>query len=356
MANTQDSEPAGLDKTGVPHARFSVDSVLERDRFDVWRDSISCIFEVEASSDVRNTDFHAEIDANMFGPIMLARTETTAQRWSRTPSLMAKDGMDHYMIQLYEYGNTHWDTNSESLKCPERGLIVYDLTQAADLKTKDFANLSLIIPRDLLEDQLSSSDDQHMRVLDGAEPMVQLFREHIMSLRSLATQMTTRQALEVAPSTAGLAAACLNGVESENPNQQRGVSVAQMTLVRRFIEANLSELDLTADWIAKRTGISRSKLYVLFESYGGVSTFIRDRRMRQALLTLVDQRNQTRSIYDVALQAGYASDSTFSRAFRSRFGASPNEVRNGVAMDRMNEVNRESLDRRYEGWLQHLSV
>ena len=72
----------------VPNAVFSLDSVLRKERYDLWRESISCIFEVDGDRESRSSDtFKAEIDATMFGPIMLARTQTMQQDWRRSASV-----------------------------------------------------------------------------------------------------------------------------------------------------------------------------------------------------------------------------------------------------------------------------
>lgn len=342
--------------TGVPHAVFSLDGVAGRERYDVWQDSISCIFEVDSHKEIRDERFNASVDANMFGPVMLARTQTLQQDWKRTPSIMARDGMDHFMIQLYESGSMLWETGKGEFQFPEQGLVVFDLAQEANLKTNDFANISLIVPREMLEDQLKSADDHHLRVLGGAEPMVQLLRDHMISLKRLSNQMSGKQALDVAPATVGLAAACLNGAANDNPDQISGVAMAQVTKVRRFIEGHLDRPSLSANWIAGQVGVSRSRLYTLFEPFGGVANYIRDRRLRKALLELAQPNIIRRTIYDIALSAGYTSDTAFSRAFRERYGASPNEVRNGAFVTSRENTTPDGLDRRYETWLNRLSV
>lgn len=343
----------------VPNAVFSLDGVHAKERYDIWRESISCIFEVESDRMARNDpEFSAQVDANMFGPLMLARTQTQQQSWRRTPSIMARDGMDHYMIQLFEHGRLQWETGSGLQHLPAGGLVVFDLAREADVRINDFSNLSLIVPRDMLDSVLKPQCDQHLRVLTKDEPMVTLLRDHMASLKALSGRMNMRQGIEVAPATVGLVAACLNtAVDQENPHQNAGVAMAQLTVIRRFIEANLSNPELSAEWIAKHVGASRSKLYKLFDAFDGVGTYIRDRRLRRALLALTDETTRYRPIYDIALASGYTSDAAFSRAFRAKYGLAPREVRNDRTQ-LFKSVNKDvgEIDRRYERWLHHLSI
>jgi AraC-like DNA-binding protein len=341
----------------VPHAVFRVDGVPTHERFDLWRESIACVFEVEANKTVRSNGFQAEIDANMFGSVMLARTQTLEQRWERSPRLMAKDGMDHYMIQLYEKGDMLWETDSGPMSFPKDGLVVFDLAQPMVSKTNNFANISLFIPRLMLEDQLKSAGDQHLRVLTGREPMVQLLRDHMISLKKLSSRITARQAVEIAPATVGLAAACLNAaISPDSPHQASGIVFAQITKARRFVEANITNPNLSVEAICIEVGVSRSKLYELFESFGGIARYVRERRLRRALLALTDATTCHHSIYDIALASGYTNDAAFVRAFRRRYGLTPKDVRRMGAARAAARVEHEGVDRRHEDWVRHLAV
>ncbi|WP_028467131.1 hypothetical protein [Nisaea denitrificans] len=123
------SELANADAaSSVPHAVFNVAETREKERYDLWQSSISCIFEVEAHRQEQRDDFQAEVDASMFGPLMLARTKSQNQKWSRSPALVGRDGVDHYMVQLYEQGRLNRGTRQGEFELPENSLLVFDLT------------------------------------------------------------------------------------------------------------------------------------------------------------------------------------------------------------------------------------
>lgn len=341
----------------VPKSVFSVDHVADKEKYDAWRESIACIFDVDADKDVRSQDFSCSVSANMFGPVMLARTETLEQTWERSSLTIARDGMDHYMIQLYDKGSMQFDSGAGVTDFPVDGLVVFDLSRKLTCETNNFSNISLIVPREMMEDTLKSQEDQHARVLTSAEPMVALLRDHMLSLERQANCMTATQAREIAPATIGLATACLNASVSKNPAQQSGVSLALLTIAKRLIEENLSQPTLTPEWAAGQLGVSRSKLYKLFDTYGGVASYIRERRLRRALLALSDPNLQHRPISHIAMESGFSSDSVFSRVFRSRFGRNPRAIRqHGLNDLHSSKDSAYSLDRRYETWLHHLSL
>lgn len=339
----------------MPRAVFSVNDIPRHERYEVWKESISCIFDVAADAETRRDDFFAAVDASMFGPVMLARSTSRGQRWERSSSTIARDGMDHYMIQLYETGGQTLTAGETEVEQPIGGLLVYDLSRTVAARSGTFTNLSLIIPRNLLAESLVAPDDRHMQTLPAAEPMVAMLRDHMLSLTRLSQRMSAAQASAMVPATVALAAACLNTTGRDTPGASNGVAFASMVAARRLIDNRLSNESLSPDWLARQLGVSRAKLYRMFEPVGGIAQYIRNRRLRRAMLELRAEHYRQLPIYEIALRAGFTSETTFGRAFRQRYGVTPREVRYSGAAARQSAAN-DWPDRRYEDWLHHLAV
>src|SRR5690606_4332330 len=127
------------------------------------------------------------------------------------------------------------------------------------------------------------------------------------------------------PATTALVAACLNAAADDAPGGEAAVALPSLVTARRLIEASLSDDRLTPDRLAQRLGVSRAKLYRMFEPIGGIAQYIRDRRLRRAMLELRDVEFRRYPIYEIALRAGFSSETTFGRAFRQRYGITPRE-------------------------------
>jgi len=110
---------------------FSVNDLPEEDRYEIWKESISCLFDVDAPKQIRNENFKAEIEAQLFDTLMIATTTSKPQQFDRTSQTIANDGMDHYMIQLFEEGSLLDRTAGEDQYVPEGGLVIFDLAQPA---------------------------------------------------------------------------------------------------------------------------------------------------------------------------------------------------------------------------------
>lgn len=339
------------DRQGVPRSIFSVAHLPQIERFDAWKDSIASIFDVEAEKEIA-ANFQATLEATLIGPLLFARTETCRQAWSRTPRRIALDGMDHYLIQYFERGG-HLDIEGVT-HGPEGYIVVFDLSRPLANTTTDFCNFSVLIPRPLLAAQLERPDEMHNLVVTGV--VGSLLRNHILTLQALSSSLDIASSDRVSEATIGLVAACLNGVDVDSALRDGSTSYAGIVQIKHFIDGHLHSENLTADWIARQNGVSRSKLYTMFERHGGVAAYIRSRRLQHAFHTLRDPTRRHRSLYDVALEAGYNNDAAFCRAFKNHFELTPGEVRR-LRRPRPSAENAiANASRRYEHWLHHLGA
>jgi AraC family transcriptional regulator len=100
-----------------------------------------------------------------------------------------------------------------------------------------------------------------------------------------------------------------------------------------FIKSHLAER-LTLDQIAGIAGISRFHMVRAFAAASGLSVmrYVRARRLSAAARALA---GGAPNILQLALEADYGSHEAFTRAFRDRFGATPEAVRNSTRLDNL---------------------
>jgi AraC family transcriptional regulator len=100
-----------------------------------------------------------------------------------------------------------------------------------------------------------------------------------------------------------------------------------------FIESHLAE-ELTLDQIADIAGISRFHMVRAFAAATGLSVmrYVRARRLTEAARALA---GGAPDILNLALEADYGSHEAFTRAFRDRFGVTPEAVRAVARLDHL---------------------
>lgn len=91
--------------------------------------------------------------------------------------------------------------------------------------------------------------------------------------------------------------------------------------VARYIHQRLESSDLCPESIFRDVGISRSRLYRLFEETGGVANYIKLSRLWKARAALLSASRPR--ISSIAYQFGFISHAHFSRVFKRHFGYTP---------------------------------
>ncbi|MFE9445143.1 AraC family transcriptional regulator [Streptomyces sp. NPDC006602] len=116
--------------------------------------------------------------------------------------------------------------------------------------------------------------------------------------------------------------------KESGPEASDGSRVGSETLTRikEFIEANLTDPDLSPQSIALAHHVSVRYLHKLFQNDGTtVSQWMRQRRLNLSRQELSRTGNQRLTVAAVARRSGFTSPSHFSRVFRDAYGMSPSE-------------------------------
>ncbi len=109
------------------------------------------------------------------------------------------------------------------------------------------------------------------------------------------------------------------------PEQGIGGNLALLCRVKAFIQRELLSPDLSPNWIARNVGLSRRKLYYLFEPEGGVRRYIQAQRLKGALQAL-RAGGEGYKVKSAAFDFGFTSEAHFSRSFKRLFGFNPREA------------------------------
>ena len=227
----------------------------------------------------------------------------------------------------------HGRAGSAEIEVQAGDICVLDCAETFETQASDFENLTLVIPRVLLEAKLPRLEALHGLVLKAGSTWNRILSQHLLVLFEQAPHMTVRECERIAGGAIALLAACLQG-EIETRDEQAGSNVTRTVLhVRRHIDAHLSDPALDAEQVAARFALSRATLYRLFEPFGGVAGYIRSRRLRRAFFALRARELANLRISDIAQRCGFASMATFTRAFKAAYGVTPAALRSVSALN-----------------------
>ncbi|AOF93179.1 helix-turn-helix domain-containing protein [Sinorhizobium sp. RAC02] len=317
----------------TPAAKLPTNSVSAAPGADCRRDSqlfaetLDPVFRTTIATPERIDDFRAELSTYFMGPALffVADMLGTTYTFSRDPSRIARSGLDLILVQVTLAGSDLRTVNGETMLVEAGDVSIFDLTRPMHSETQHCHNLTLVLPRHLLFSKDVQNDGLHGLLFKRSTSTARLIGSHLRALFEDLPDITQADAPTIVTATANLVTNLVGPKITERQQSGPTVRGAVIMQIRRYIEQHTAMADLGPDHLCKMFGLSRASLYRLFEPIGGVTDYIRTRRLRAAFDMLTNDRK--RGVGEIAYACGFADISAFSRAFRNQFGMSPSEVR-----------------------------
>ncbi|HWK68850.1 MAG TPA: helix-turn-helix domain-containing protein [Rhizobiaceae bacterium] len=309
---------------GVPRSVLEVQGLARKEAIALWQESIGVLYDVRLRKTL-DERFHFHADAFHFGDLVLTSYKCVAQSFDRSRARIGRDGLDHFTLQICLQGSHGRRDSTSDDQAGPGDLLVADLAQSQATGTSDFDSLNLTVPRRLLAPLLKAPDEQNLRLITGKAPLTALLRNHLQSLYQAAPNIGSGDAEAVVRPTLELAAAAINAAVSEE--NAAAVRLALTNGMRHYVDDHLVDQDLSAETVAAYFRISTRKLYYLFESHGGFSSYVREARLRRCRAEITDPEHRHESIADIAERYGFNHRKSFIRAFRRSFDVTPREMR-----------------------------
>ena len=132
-----------------------------------------------------------------------------------------------------------------------------------------------------------------------------------------------------------LIALALNSEPNRQSTDEQSIQRARLRSVKSYIEANLSDPNLSLATIARQNGISVRYLHHLLRLVDmSVSEWLRHRRLQRCHDLLIAPQHAHQSITEIAYSMGFSSSSHFSNLFRAHFNVRPSDVRGANTLAR----------------------
>ena len=311
----------------VPSTQFLTGDLPGRDQFDAWREVISVVFNVEPLDDAAGQRFAARANAFHLGELVLVNTQFDGQRFVRTPRQVRTDWLDHFLVQFYRHGGYVGEAGGDGIDIRPDSVSVLDLAQPVETCATAAECVSLVVPRDVMDRLVPNAHELHGRVLEGAASA--LLGDHFSSLEQRLPGLDARHAPDVMRATCHLVAACLRPTAAHVEQSRVELDGLLLGRARRYIDARMEApggVEVGPLDICRAVGVSRSRLYALFQPQGGVRRYVQARRLAHVHAALADPVER-RSIMQLAERFGFGSHAQLSREFRHRYGYRPSDVR-----------------------------
>lgn len=308
----------GIDGAEPSRELLPTEWMFESGSAAMWKDLCSPFFEV---SPINTERMQASLSGRIWriGPLVFWRTTCGGQVLRRTGDHLSEFGK-HVLISRYESGRTIGSTDRVPFQARVDEIIIRDLSRP--FSALQFPSIvgSVLVPRHFI---CSEREELPVLTVFGQNDLAttslrRLFDESFQSLRSSSLGVPSSLVERV------LRTAREAITQPRFPtNLRRASREEQLRAIQTYIEQNLSRLDLSAEDVLPKFGVSRATLYRMFESYGGVRNYIVDRRLFHALKELSGQGACRGKIQRAAKRWGFSSAANFNRSVQHVFGGAP---------------------------------
>lgn len=312
----------------LPSLRISLADVPPVERLERFRQGAST-HQVSLPDGCVDADLSAEVVVWPIGPAMVLHSRLGPAIWRRTAREIQGDQLDHIQLNLTLSGRSEYEIGGRSILLEKGTLVLVDYRQTTCGTVREgIENLTITAPRSFFRSLGHPCASLHGVVIDGAAGV--LLARHLQALLEYLPAAREADAAIVLDATVSLLRACV-----PRPSSKRRSSATDLTLdtLRHFIEENATRPECDVNYVARSLRVSRSTLYRLAESLGGVAAYIWQCRVERGAALI--RSGETRlSIVRISQACGFQSPSHFSRAFRQRYGYSPTSAGTPAALER----------------------
>ncbi|WP_186073860.1 helix-turn-helix domain-containing protein [Burkholderia gladioli] len=339
-----------------PFLKFDSSRIDDGEAEEIWREALRPLYVVERNKEAR---FRAKIEVWDMGAMLMTRHFAFDDvQFRRTRGKIASTPADQFLVHCLLGGELASEFEGSQQKVPVNSIALRDLAVENIGYARSAPMLTLSIPRASLERRLPGGARLHAAAWGPKDPIGAMLAAHLKYVAKLAPAMTDDQARTAGDATLALLASCL--LPKAKPATRRDdprLAPMLRTQAMAFIERNLPDPDLDAEMICRAVGISRTALYELFVSSGGVARHVRARRLDESMRRLrASATGPKERIAEIAYGLGFASESSFSRSFRDRFGCAPSSARDGSEPPPKESSQPDTIGTAYEAKVQSLAI
>jgi AraC-like DNA-binding protein len=307
--------------------RFSTGDLPPGKRLAVYRGLFDRTVTKAVEVDTLSDEFACEVRFRVLSRLRVTQIATTPLRVRWRGSLLANRGEDHVGMVLFREGRASLSQCRQEAEIGAGGATVLSEDPVAMLRGAS-RYVFFSMPKAMLAPMIADadaafmspipSDTEALRLLVGyadvltndteaiAPELASVAETHVRDLVALAIG-ATRDAAEIATG--------------------RGLRAMRLRALKADIRKNISG-DVTAAALAARHRVTPRYVHMLLESEGiTLSRFVLRTRLARVHRMLADPQYDHFTIGAVAFEVGFNDLSTFNRAFRRHYGATPSDVR-----------------------------
>ncbi|WP_321962021.1 AraC family transcriptional regulator [Paraburkholderia sp. J7] len=313
---------------GIAHNHFSVQGEPPERRLLAWRDRVGHLIDVVPSRSALERPFQASIDRYAVNNLVFTDCRSDLLVLERSQARISTDRVRDFVFHVFLEGGVEnvvtRASQRDSTPSPA-SILALDLNQAIRMQRQACRVITFFVPGELVQKVFPDPEAIHGRMLHASMPLVPLITEHVATLSGRIASLSAAEADGAIREAAELLVAAFGRQAGLNGDTRAAARAAMFAQVRRYIQAHLTESDLSPESVLNALALPRPTLYRLFQHEGGLGAYIRNLRLRRAADELVRYSHVT--VIEIAYGLGFKSASDFTRAFRRAYDMAPQDFR-----------------------------
>ncbi|MEM9765432.1 MAG: helix-turn-helix domain-containing protein [Pseudomonadota bacterium] len=291
--------------------------------FEAWRAVAEPFYDVYPKWPVERAG--ADVEATVAGELLLSRVSTAEQILIHEPLSRRTVCHEYLLFERFHSGGGLGEVADVGFTAHPTRLHIIDMSRRYVSSKRASQSEGVLISHHMLG--YDPSIDPAVATLDIASPRGRLLANaHAL----LTSQPDGSEVDDIAAAFVSMVERFMLGRDGSEKVRERATNALPFAL-RSYIEDSLRDPALTPETLCAAFGVSRSALYRHFESDGGVSRYIRNRRLNRCLLEIAGGPPRRGRIAAVARRWGFDDQNAFLRHFKKRFGVAPSACLAGVA-------------------------
>jgi AraC-like DNA-binding protein len=304
--------------------QFNPDAMRPAERFELFSQRVR-YYDVRKPDDESLATFDISSMHWHLGGASAGRVRYASRDMVRTSRHVRNDQLDHYRVILQQEGTCHVDADGVRRTVGPGQILLTDLARPESILAPTSGSYSVFfLPREIVDEALPQPVDLHGLVPGGVAQAI--LGDHLASLMRHVEHLTASEAGALSRSIVTMLAAAIAPSAATLGPARATIEATVLRQACRYIDLHLSESDLNADKLATFLRISRASVYRLFEPLGGVSAYVKERRLDR-LHEILSSASQNLYLARLAEEHGFSSAAQFSRVFKARYGYNPSEAK-----------------------------
>jgi AraC-like DNA-binding protein len=307
-------------------AEFTTKGLARREQFEAWCAWHSSVFDVICPRQPVGMAFPAtHLNWNL-GSLGVSRVCAPSLRAERTKAVIRRNPVDHWVIAVSKGSVVEYNVPASSVTVPAGVPFIFSMADeiASTRSRPDLVRCFFYLPRDSFLGIAALLDAASGRAV--ATPEGKLLADYMALLVNSLPELAPEDGSRLVTAVEAMVGACLAPSSDRRAFAKKPTDLTLRERVRRAVRTHLHSPLLGPDKLCREAATSRSRLYRLLESEGGVAHYIQRQRLSEGFTLLRDATNLL-PVAKIAEVLCFADASSFSRAFRREFGMSPSDVR-----------------------------